>query len=107
MVPWPDIVFAGEHDDAVLSRAVARGTLRRLARGIYSGDTVASSEAIVRRNLWRVLARQFPGAVIADRSVRSGGLPVEGRLFVVHSRQRPVALPGVTVHPRPGPGPLP
>lgn len=45
---WPALVFADESDTAVLTRAVRRGTLRRLARGIYTSDR-ASAEADLAR----------------------------------------------------------
>ena len=44
---WPEIVFSGEHDAAALSRAVKRGTLRRLGRGIYSGDLTTDLDDLV------------------------------------------------------------
>jgi hypothetical protein len=99
---WQPIVFAGDTDSAVLSRAVQRGTLHRLASGIYSSDVKSSPEDVTRRHLWRITAHVFPGAVIADRSVASGGMPVDGALYIIHTRRRPLALPGVTVYPRPG-----
>jgi fido (protein-threonine AMPylation protein) len=101
---WPELVFADQADSAVLTRAVQRGTIRRLVRGIYASDLTASPEAIVRRHLWRILAHEFPGAIIADRSVHTGGMPVGGALYVVHSRRRPLDLPGVTIRPRQGSG---
>jgi hypothetical protein len=103
---WPDLVFAGDADPAVLTRAVQRGTLRRLARGIYTGDTAAEPEAVVHRHLRSIVEHEFPGAVIADRSVLDAGMANDGTLFVVHNRQRPVEFPGVVVYPRPGPGPV-
>jgi hypothetical protein len=105
--PWPDIVFASEHDPAALSRAVARGTLRRLARGLYSGDLATAAEPLVEQHLLTIVGHEFPGAVLVDRSAASGGRPVDGALFVDHPRQRPVTLPGVVVWPRRGPGPQP
>jgi hypothetical protein len=98
------LVFADQANTAVLTRAAQRGTLRRLARGIYTSDLTADPEAIVRRHLWRLVAHEFPGAVIADRSVRAGGMPDGGSLYVVHSRRRPLELPGVTINPRRGTG---
>jgi hypothetical protein len=107
MATWPEIVFSGEHDAAALSRAVTRGTLRRLGRGIYTGDlTVAPAEA-VQRHLFEIVAHEFPGAVFVDRSATTGGRPIDGAVFVDHPRQRPVELPGVTIWPRRGPGPQP
>ncbi len=102
---WPDVVFSGEADPAVLSRAVRRMTLRRLAQGVYTGDVVADPADVVRRNLWRIVGHELPGAVIVDRSARSGG-PVDGLLIVDHPRSRPLTLPGLTVSPRRGPGPV-
>jgi hypothetical protein len=108
---WRPIVFAGDADSAVLSRAVRRGTLRRLASGIYTPDVKSSPEDVVRRHLWQIVAHEFRGAVLADRSAWSGGMPTDGALYVVHSRRRPLALPGVTVYPRAGgeamPGDIP
>jgi hypothetical protein len=99
-------VFAGEAGAAVLSRAVARGTLRRIARGTYTSDLTSDPEDVVRRHLWRIVAHELNGAVIADRSVRAGGVPESGALYVVHPRRRPLELPGVTVHARQGSGPV-
>lgn len=90
----------------MLSRAVTRGTLRRLARGLYTSDLTSEPADVVRRHLWRIVAHELPGAVIADRSVIVGGMPEGGALFVVHSRRRPLQLPGVTIRPRQGSGPM-
>lgn len=101
---WPEIVFSGERDPAALSRAVGRGTLRRLSRGVYSGDHAASAEALVETHLFEIIAHEFPGAVFVDRSATTAGRPTNGAVFVDHPRQRAVELPGVTVWPRRGPG---
>lgn len=101
---WPEVVFADQAYTAALSRAVERGTLVRLSRGIYTPAVGEDPAAVVRRHLWRITAHELPGAVIADRSVPVGGMPSDGALYVVHSRRRPVELPGVTIFPRPGPG---
>jgi hypothetical protein len=103
---WPDLVFSGEAAPAVLSRATQRGRLRRLGRGLYTGLVDADPTEIVHRHLWPIVAHEFPGAVISDRSVPAGGREHDGALFVIHRRARPVALPGVVVYPRPGPGPV-
>jgi hypothetical protein len=103
---WPDLVFADEAPRASLSRAVAAGRLRRIGRGIYTSST-EPLEVVTRRRLPQILAHEFPGAVIVDRSARSGLPDVHGNIYVDHRRDRPLALPGVVIAPRPGPGPLP
>jgi len=101
---WPEIVFSGEHDPAALSRAVTRGTLRRLSRGVYSGDLATAPETLVAKHLFEIIAHEFPGAVFVDRSATTAGRPTKGAIFVDHPRQRAVELPGITVWPRRGPG---
>lgn len=88
-----------------LARATARGELVRLARGIYTSDTTTSPNAVVRRHIWPILAHETPGAVISDLSVEDGGTGSRGVIYIVSSRDRSLRLPGLTVLPRPGPGP--
>ncbi len=103
---WGELVWAADHDTAVLSRAAQRGTLLRLGTGLYTGAVDDGPAEVVSRNLWPILAHELPGAVIVDRSARAGGQPVGGELLVAHSRRHPLELPGLTIVPRPGPGPL-
>ncbi len=103
---WPDIVFAADHRHATLSAAARAGRLRRLAHGIYS-PSPGDPAPIFRRNWREVLAHRLRGAVVVDASARTGCPDGHGRLFVDHPRQRPLVLPGLTIFPRQGPGPLP
>ena len=104
---YPPLVYAAEHDRRQLSRDARRGRLRRLGQGIYTSDLTAEPEQVVHARLWEIVAHELPGAVIADRSARDGGMPHDGCLFVISDRSRPLLLPGVTVRPRPGVGALP
>ncbi len=103
---WSELVWASEHDRTALSRAAKRGTLRRMAPGLYTAASDPDLAIVARRHLLTIVAHELPGAVIADRSASVGGLPVGDELFVVHRRGRPLILPGVTIMPRAGPGPL-
>jgi Fic/DOC family len=103
---WGELVFSSDHDRTSLSRAATRGTLRRLAHGLYTGAVDDDPEDVIKRTLRTIVAHELPGAVIADRSAKIGGMPVAGELYVVHRRDRKLVLPGVTILPRPGPGPL-
>lgn len=55
---------------STISDAVARGEVRRLARGLYTRNLADPPEQVIRQNLWDVVAALFPGALIADRSAR-------------------------------------
>jgi len=101
----PEIIFSTDADRAALSRSTARGTLIRLARGIYTPLIDTPAEIVIARNLWQIIGREFPGAVVVDRSARHAG-PVGGRLTIDHPRRRPVELPGVVVVPADRFGPI-
>lgn len=104
----PEIFFP--EDSRWASRAAARGEIRRLARGLYSTNLDEPAEQLVRRRWYDVAALYFPGAVIVDRSAAAAGPAADGSLFLdigerpVNPRQ--VSLPGLTLRPRNGPGPV-
>jgi hypothetical protein len=86
----------------LVDRALKRGDLRRLARGLYTRNLIDQPEDIIARNRWRATAAFFPGALIADRSVQVGGVTADGQLFVVHDRASDLELPGLVIRPRRG-----
>jgi len=92
------------------SRAAARGEIRRLARGLYSTNLEEPAEQLLRRRWYDVAALYFPGAVVVDRSAALSGPAAEGSLFLdsgpTVANPRPVRLPGLTLRPRRGPGPV-
>ncbi len=91
---------------STLADRVARGQLRRLAPGLYTSDLTSDLEQIVRQHLFAIAGALLPGAVITDRSARSGG-PVSSVLYLARSgRPRTVELPGCTLRVRRGAPPV-
>ncbi len=107
-----ELIFASDHPPATLNSWEKRGVIRRLARGIYSRipANVASDEQLIRRNWRDVAAHLTPGAVITDRSARTGQ-PVDDTLYLAHTTTRRISLPGLTIDTRAGavaqPGDIP
>jgi len=104
-----EVFLAREVPAASLSRAQAGGLVRRLARGLYTTNVTDTPEEVTRRNIWRIVALLFPGGVIGDRSVVSGGRPSEdGSIYLISpeigERERVVELPGITIRARRGGG---
>ena len=97
-------------DSRWASRAAKRGQIRRLARGLYTSNLDESAAQLVRRRWYDVAALYFPGAVIVDRSAAVSGPAADGSLFLdsgpTPANPRPVKLPGLTLRPRSGPGPV-
>ena len=75
---WKELVWSSDHDRTSLSRAAGRGTLARLSPGLYTSAVTDAPADVVRRNLHTIVAHELPGAVIADRSARHGGEPIDG-----------------------------
>ena len=71
-----EIVFGSAESrvSTAISRDVKAGRLRRIAPKLYSTNLVDPPESIVRRNLYRILGRYYPGAVVSHRSALEGGL---------------------------------
>jgi len=92
---WSELVFSGDAAPAVLSRAVQRGTLRRLASGVYTSLVDRDPEDVVSEHLWRILDHKLPGAVLVDRTAVRAAV-TDGVVLVDHPRARPLVLPGVT-----------
>ena len=103
---WGELVWSADHERAAISRAVDRGNLRRLGVGLYTAVAAQELETAARRRVWDIAARVFPGAVVVDRSSRAGGLGSSDELFLVHARRGSFAVPGFTIVPRPGAGPI-
>jgi hypothetical protein len=100
------IVFASEAPAATLSERVRRGELVRLATGVYTTDVTSDPAAVTAREWPAIAGGLFPGAVVTDRSVVTGG-PVGGVLYLARDgRARDVELPGLLVAARSGAGPL-
>lgn len=103
----PEIFRSREH--AAVSRATARGELRRLARGLYTTNIDEPAEQLIRRQWFDVVPLYLPNAVIVDRSAIDGHPAEEGSIFLdAGANRRPgmKELPGLILRPRPGPGPL-
>jgi hypothetical protein len=93
------IITAEEFSNSnAAARLVAEGRLVRLARGIYSDDVRTPVETLVEQNWKRIVGYEMPGAVITDRSAFDMG-PRNQTLYVAHSRQSELVLPGLTVIP--------
>jgi len=66
----PEIIFASgdKAESQRISRWVRSGFLRKLAPRVYTSNNKDSDKAIVGRNLYLILAKLFPGAVLSYRT---------------------------------------
>lgn len=100
-----EVVMAGT--DKASSRQVSlllkNGKLRKIAPKVYTSNMTDSPENIVRRNLFMILGRLFPHAVLSHRSAFEYKPTDNGDIYLTYIYTRNVALPGVVVHLLEGP----
>ena len=82
---------------SLLARLKREGRVVRLAPRIYTTNLTDSAENIVRRNLWTIVGRLWPGARLSHRTALEFA-PRDGHVFLAYKYTRKVRLPGVTIH---------
>jgi hypothetical protein len=106
----PEVFATTTRISPAVQRALADGRVRKVAGRLYTRNLAEPLEQVVRRNWSRVAAHYFPGAVIVDRSGIEAQPSADSSLFLDagpdYAGRRPVRLPGLTLLPRRGPGPV-
>ncbi len=104
----PELVLVAETDAAAARRTrrlAAQGTLRRLYPSIYTSNIDSPPEQVVLRHWQAIVGHLLPDGVISHRSAFDSR-PHAGILSITRGKtRRDLALPGLTVHIVPGPGP--
>ena len=103
----PEVFVSDKSITREVSRAVKAGKLRKLSSRLYTRNMADPPEAVVARNLWTIVAGYFPGALIADRTAFENVPASDGSVCLVTVSGRDISLPGHTLRPRRGVGPLP
>lgn len=104
-----EILFASSDkaESKRIAKLVKEGIIRKIAPKIYSSNLTDQSENIVRRNIFIILGRLFPKAVISHRSAFEFKPTPGGHIFLTYSYTKNISLPGITVHLMEGKGGMP
>jgi hypothetical protein len=91
-----EIIFSSS--DQKISKQISKlwknGKIRKIAQRIYSSNFFDQPEVIIRRNLFMVLGRLYPGAVLSHRSAFEFEPTNDGHIFVTYSYTKKVNLAG-------------
>jgi len=95
-----EILFATSDlaESKQLSKLIKQGVVRKIAAKIYTSNFVDTPEVIIRRNLFMVLGRLYPKAVISHRSAFEFAPTQGGHIFLTYTYTKNILFPGVTVH---------
>jgi hypothetical protein len=103
----PELLFTSSNDaqGRLCRRLLKMGKVRKLVPRVYTSNLSESLPAIVQRNLYPILAKLFPGAVVSHRSALEGGTAADGTIFLTYRYTKKIELPGLTVRLISGPEP--
>ena len=103
-----EVVFSSSNTK--LSREISKlekaGRLRKIAARIYSSNFTDSEDAIIRRNLFTILGKLYPGSVLSHRSALEFKPTSAGHIFLTYSYTKKINLPGITLRFMQGHGPI-
>lgn len=94
-----EIIF-GSPDSKIskqISKLLEEGKIRKIAPRVYSSNLTDSVENIVRRNLFQILGKLYPGAVLSHRSAFEFQPTKTGQIYLTYSYTKNIKLPGITL----------
>ena len=90
----------------VINRLLKEHLIRKIAPRIYSGNLTDAPEKIVKRNLFNILGKLYPKAMLSHRSALEFKLTSTGNIFLTFTYTKKISLPGITIRFLEGPGPI-
>ena len=82
------------------------GKLRKIAARIYSPNFSDTPEVIIRRNIFTILGKLYPDAVLSHRSALEFQPTSAGHLFLTYTYTKRIKLPGIVLRFLEGHGPI-
>lgn len=80
-----------------ISKLEKEGKLKKIAPRLYTGNLEESPERIIRRNIFTILGRLFPGAVLSHRSALEFQPTSTNQIFLTYKYTKKTKLPGLTI----------
>ncbi|MBN8566239.1 MAG: Fic family protein [Flavobacteriales bacterium] len=94
-----EIIFATS--DSKLNRKVSKleeeGKIKKIAPRIYTSNFNEPESVIIRRNIFTILGKLYPGAVVSHRSALEFKPTAANQLFVTYTYTKKIELPGITI----------
>jgi hypothetical protein len=95
-----EIVFgsADKGESARISSLVKKGLIRKIAPRIYTSNMEEEPAVITKRNWFRILANQYPEAILSHRTALEFRPTFSGHVYLTYSYTNNIELPGLTIH---------
>lgn len=104
----PEIIFSSSNP--TISKQIKKleneEKVIKIASRIYTSNLKETPESIIRRNLFQILAHQYPNALLSHRSAFEYKPTSTGNIFLTYTYTKKVELPGATISFLKGKGPI-
>ncbi len=87
-------------------KELKKGLLRKLGSRVLYHQFIRPARGINQAPCLVYRARTLPESIIVDRTALEHRPAADGSVFIVSKKKRAVHLPGLSIHPRKGHGPL-
>ena len=95
-----EVIFGSS--DSSISRQIAKlekaGKIKKIAPRLYTSNLEDCPEEIVKRNLFSILGKLYPSALLSHRSAFEFKPTSTNRIFVTYKYTRKNKLPGITIN---------
>jgi Fic family protein len=94
-----EIIFGSSESKVskLISKLLKEGKIRKIAPRIYSSNFTEPVEEIVSRNLFQILGKLYPGAILSHRSAFEFKPTKAGHIFLTYTYTKKVTLAGITL----------
>jgi hypothetical protein len=94
-----EVIFASS--DTAISRQLGKlekkGQIKKIAPRIYTANFDEAEEIIIRRNIFTILGKLYPGALLSHRSALEFKPTSANQVFVTYTYTKKIELPGITL----------
>lgn len=94
-----EVIFSSQESkiSKQITKLLSSGAIRKIAPRVYSSNLDEPIEGIIRRNLFQILGKLYPGVILSHRSAFEFQPTKTGQLFLTSSYTKKVKLPGITL----------
>jgi hypothetical protein len=94
-----EVIFASS--DTAINRQLGKleeaRLIKKIAPRIYTSNFNESAEVIIRRNIFTILGKLYPGAILSHRSALEFKPTSANQIFVTYTYTKKIELPGITI----------
>ncbi|MCB0632016.1 MAG: Fic family protein [Lewinella sp.] len=104
----PEIIFGSP--DSAISRQIRKlreeRLIRKIAPRLYTSNLKDDPAEIIRRNLFYILGKLYPGSLLSHRSALENRPTNKGNIYLTYTYTKNIQLPGVVLKFQKGPDPI-